>query len=207
MLTLLCGHSAPTHLSARTVLDYTASRYCRQALWSDEVRLCSPQCVRLQLSFFHGCRQTRLEDWQTLFEDQRQGDMHPSGFSGQSGLSNWVCRISKFLGGNELHLVFESPFPLLCHSQIPVILHAIPQSSPQCWGSCLKPMGSLFPLEEPETRGRPLSRVLCCREGEACSHCVTVLILLIWSVLLLVVQEGTSASPPSSRAPLMLSCS
>ena len=126
-----------------------------------------PSALGYDSAFFTGCRQTRLEDWQTLFEDQRQGDVHPSGFSGQSELSNWVCRISKFLGGNELHLVFESPFPLLCHSQILVILHAIPQSAPQCWDSCLKPIGSLFPLEEPETRGRPLSRVLCWREGEA----------------------------------------
>ena len=120
MLTLLCGHSAPTHLSARTVLDYTASRYCRQALWSDEVRLCSPQCVRLQLSFFHGCRQTRLEVWQNLFEDQRQGDVHPSEFSGQSGLSNWVCRISKFLGGNELiwFLRVPSHFSVIVKSQL-----------------------------------------------------------------------------------------
>ena len=104
-------------------------------------------------------------------------------------------------------LVLGSSFPLLSCSQIPVMLHAIPQSAPQRWGSCLKPMGSLFPLEEPETPGRPLSRVLCWPEGEAVQDCVTVLILLIWFVLVLVVQEGTSASHPCSRVPLMQSCS
>lgn len=135
MLTLLCGQSAPTHLWARTVLDYTASRCCHQALWPDEVRLHSPQCIGLWLSFVHGCRQTRLEDWQNLFEDQSQGDVHPSGFPGQGGLSTLGDQSFRVVMSSicqDRGLVFGSPFPFLYHSQIQwcsMQSHKVPHSA------------------------------------------------------------------------------
>ena len=102
----LCSVGSQLPLTSQLEQSWTTQLLSavNQALWPDQVRLHSPPCVGLWLSFFHGCRQTRLEDWQNLFEDQRQGNVHPSGFPGQSGLSTWVCRGSKFLGGNELHL-------------------------------------------------------------------------------------------------------
>lgn len=84
----------------------------------------------------------------------------------------------------------------------------LPQGDPQCWGGSLSSLGSIFPLEEHRTQGRPLSVVLYWPGGGVMWSMFRHFSYLLTQPLLVSVVHGVaSASPPCSRILSVMSSS